>query len=208
LLFKLQRLLQRILGTNSDNDFPRSRDSHYILQAILPNIRDFDLFYERICEDSLEFTPSADLKIAYSYQIDRYVNYFYDNKRFVHAMPGIIENYRIAFTNEPLLLPDARLHQLLYFQDQLMLIDARIPYRPGNQPDTLALETKVGPLKLPTVEESKRPFLAKGFRDHAGRMLWYESEVNQHLRFLVNPKALQDLLEQAHRQINLSKHQP
>jgi hypothetical protein len=35
-------------------------------------------------------------------------------------------------------------------------------------------------------------------------MLWYESEVNQHLRFLVDPQGLKNLIDEAHRQFNLS----
>ena len=204
MLFRFRDFIRRLFPPVSSNDFPRSRDAHYFLQAILPNIRDFDLFQERIHEESLNFTPSSDLGFAYRDQINRFENYAFDETRFVHSMPGIMEGYRIAFTKEELLLPDARLHQLLYYQDKLILIDARLPYRPGLHPDSPPLETKVGPIHLPSGDDALKPFLTIGYRDHAGRMVWYESEVNQHIRFLVDPQGLKDLIDEAHRQFNLS----
>jgi len=203
-LLAFRDFLRKLFRPVSANDFPRSRDAHYFLQAILPNFRDFDLFYERIREESLHFTPCSDLSFAYRDRIDRFAKYAFDESRFVHAMPGIMEGYRIAFTKEGLLLPDARLHQLLYYQDQLILINARLPYRPGFDPDTPPLETMVGPIHLPIGMDAQKPFLTIGYRDHAGRMLWYESEVNQHLRFLVDPQGLKNLIDEAHRQFNLS----
>jgi hypothetical protein len=90
------------------------------------------------------------------------------------------------------------LHQLLYFKDQLVLVDAKInPMDPDGTVDNApALVTPVGNLDWP---HPKAPQVrsVQGFRDAQGRRLSLHNEVNLHLRFLVNPALFKELVQAA-----------
>lgn len=183
---------------SAPKDFPRSRDVHYIPRLLLANLPEFRHFDEEWQEQSLSFTPCGDLHLAYESEIASFENYEYHTERFVHSMPGLVDEYRVAFTNRHLITRHARLHQLLYFRDRLVLIDAKInPLEPeGKVDETEHQATPVGNLPWPHPKAPNIPSI-QGFRDAQGRRLSLHNEVNLHLRFLVNPALFQELVEAA-----------
>jgi hypothetical protein len=113
-------------------------------------------------------------------------------------MPGLVDDFRVAFSGRRILTKHSRLHQLLYFKDQLVLVDAKInPMDPDGTVDNApALVTPVGNLDWP---HPKAPQVrsVQGFRDAQGRRLSLHNEVNLHLRFLVNPALFKELVRAA-----------
>jgi hypothetical protein len=113
-------------------------------------------------------------------------------------MPGLIEDFRVAFSGRRILTKHARLHQLLYFRNSLVLVDAKINSMDpdGTVDEAPALVTPVGNLDWP---HPKAPQVrsVQGFRDAQGRRLSLHNEVNLHLRFLVNPALFKELVRAA-----------
>ena len=118
-----------IFGTggrhSAPKDFPRSRDVHYVPRLLLANLPEFKHFDEEWDEQSLSLTPSGDLHAAFETELPPFESYEYHPERFVHSMPGLVEDFRVAFTNRRILTRHARMHQLLYFKDQLVMVDAK-----------------------------------------------------------------------------------
>jgi hypothetical protein len=166
-----------------------------LLLANLPEFRHFD---EEWDEQSLSLTPSGDLHAAFETELLLFESYEYHPERFVHSMPGLVEGFRVAFTNRRILTRHTRMHQLLYFKDQLVLVDAKINSMDpdGTVDEAPALVTPVGNLDWP---HPKAPQVrsVQGFRDAQGRRLSLHNEVNLHLRFLVNPALFKELVQAA-----------
>jgi hypothetical protein len=183
---------------SAPKDFPRSRDVHYVPRLLLANLPEFKHFDEEWDEQSLSLTPSGDLHAAFETELLPFESYEYHPERFVHSMPGLVEDFRVAFTNRRILTRHARMHQLLYFKDQLVLVDAKI--NPMDTDGTVAeaphLETPVGNLDWP---HPKAPQVraVQGFRDAQGRRLSLHNEVNLHLRLLANPGLFKELVQAA-----------
>lgn len=180
---------------SSPKDFPRSRDVHYIPRLLLANLPEFRHFDEEWEEQTRSFTPCGDLHLAFETEIAAFETYEYHPERLVHSMPGLVDGYRVAFTNRRLITRHARMHQLLYFKDRLVLIDAKInPLEPdGTVDETIHQATPVGNLLWPHPKAPEVPEV-QGFRDAQGRRLSLHNEVNLHLRFLVNPALFQELV--------------
>ena len=106
-----------IFGTggrhSAPKDFPRSRDVHYVPRLLLANLPEFKHFDEEWDEQSLSLTPSGDLRAAFETELPPFESYEYHPERFVHSMPGLVEDFRVAFTNRRILTRHARMHQLL-----------------------------------------------------------------------------------------------
>jgi len=179
-------------------DFPRSKDVHYIPRLLLANLPEFRHFDEEWEEQTLAFTPCGDLHAALETGFRPFETYEYDPERYVHSMPGLVEDFRVAFTNRRILTRHARMHQLLYFKGQLVLVDAKINSMDpdGTVDEAPALVTPVGNLDWP---HPKAPQVrsVQGFRDAQGRRLSLHNEVNLHLRFLVNPALFKELVRAA-----------
>ena len=183
---------------SAPKDYPRSRDVHYIPRLLLANLPEFRHFDEEWEEQNLSFTPCGDLHAAFETELLPFESYEYDPERFVHSMPGLVDDFRVAFSGRRILTKHSRLHQLLYFKDQLVLVDAKInPMDPDGSVDNApALVTPVGNLDWP---HPKAPQVrsVQGFRDAQGRRLSLHNEVNLHLRFLVNPALFKELVQAA-----------
>jgi hypothetical protein len=183
---------------SAPKDFPRSRDVHYVPRLLLANLPEFKHFDEEWDEQSLSLTPSGDLHAAFETELLPFESYEYHPERFVHSMPGLVEGFRVAFTNRRILTRHARMHQLLYFKDQLVLVDAKINSMDpdGTVDEAPALVTPVGNLDWP---HPKAPQVraVQGFRDAQGRRLSLHNEVNLHLRLLANPGLFKELVQAA-----------
>jgi len=179
-------------------DFPRSKDVHYIPRLLLANLPEFRHFDEEWEEQTLAFTPCGDLHAALETGIRPFETYEYDPERFVHSMPGLIEDFRVAFSGRRILTKHARLHQLLYFRNSLVMVDAKINSMAldGTIDGETHLATPVGSLSWPNPTGPSVPAV-QGFRDALGRRLSLHNEVNLHLRFLVNPALFKELVQAA-----------
>jgi hypothetical protein len=165
---------------------------------LLTNLQEFRHFDEVWEEQTLAFTPCGDLHAALETGFRPFETYEYDPERYVHSMPGLIEDFRVAFSGRRILTKHARLHQLLYFRNSLVLVDAKINSMDpdGTVHEAPALVTPVGNLDWP---HPKAPQVrsVQGFRDALGRRLSLHNEVNLHLRFLVNPALFKELVQAA-----------
>jgi len=183
---------------SAPKDFPRSRDVHYVPRLLLANLPEFKHFDEEWGEQNLSFTPCGDLHAAFETELLPFESYEYHPEHFVHSMPGLVEYFRVAFTNRRILTRHTRMHQLLYFKNQLVLVDAKInPMDPdGTVDEAPALVTPVGNLDWP---HPKAPQVrsVQGFRDAQGRRLSLHNEVNLHLRYLANPGLFKELVQAA-----------
>jgi len=175
-----------------------------LLLANLPEFRHFDEEWE---EQTLAFTPCGDLHAALETGIQPFKSYEYDPQRFVHSMPGPVDEMRVAFSGRRILTKHSRSHQLLYFKDQLVLVDAKI--NPMDTDGAVAeaphLETPVGNLDWP---HPKAPQVraVQGFRDAQGRRLSLHNEVNLHLRYLANPGLFKELVRAAAQSLTTKGH--
>jgi len=189
----------RLRGTGATRkDFLRSKDVHYIPRLLLTNLQEFRHFDEVWEESSFSFSPCGDLHAAFETGIQPFESYEYDPQRFVHSMPGPVDEMRVAFSGRRILTKHARLHQLLYFKDQLVLVDAKINSMAldGTIDGETHLATPVGSLSWPNPTGPSVP-VVQGFRDALGRRLSLHNEVNLHLRFLVNPALFKELVQAA-----------
>ena len=183
---------------SAPKDYPRSRDVHYIPRLLLANLPEFRHFDEEWDEQNLSFTPCGDLHAGFETELLPFESYEYDPECFVHSMPGLVDDFRVAFSGRRILTKHARLHQLLYFRNSLVLVDAKINSMDpdGTVDEAPALVTPVGNLDWP---HPKAPQVrsVQGFRDAQGRRLSLHNEVNLHLRFLVNPALFKELVRAA-----------
>ena len=183
---------------SAPKDYPRSRDVHYIPRLLLANLQEFRHFDEEWDEQNLSFTPCGDLHAAFETELLPFESYEYDPERFVHSMPGLVDDFRVAFSGRRILTKHARLHQLLYFRNSLVMVDAKINSMAldGTIDGETHLATPVGSLSWPNPTGPSVP-VVQGFRDALGRRLSLHNEVNLHLRFLVNPALFKELVQAA-----------
>jgi hypothetical protein len=183
---------------STPKDFPRSRDVHYVPRLLLANLPEFKHFDEEWDEQSLSLTPSGDLHAAFETELLPFESYEYHPERFVHSMPGLVDDFRVAFTNRRILTRHARMHQLLYFKDQLVMVDAKInPMDPdGTVDEAPKLLTPVGAMDWPH-PNAPQVRSVQGFRDAQGRRLSLHNEVNLHLRYLASPGLFKELVQVA-----------
>lgn len=195
------------MGRKSGNkDFPRSRDVHYIPRLLLTNTSVFQQFADEWSKQTESFIPCEDLLEAYQTEISPFENYEYHTKRFVHSMPGQVTHYRVAFTHTRLITKLARMHQLIYFRERLVLIDAKMNAQATdgtleNQPQ---LPTPYGNLRFPHPKAPEIPSF-QGFRDSKGRWLALHHDVNLHLRFLVNPALFAEMVQTANQDLLMTR---
>lgn len=129
--FKLEQLLPFLQGKKS-KDFPRSKDSKFINKLILANRPDFGILRDSLKVKVPEFNFCTSLRNAYSETLQPYETYTYDPQRLIHSIPGLIDGFRVAFTRHPLLVQSAKYHQLLYYRNELWMVDARIRHSVQN----------------------------------------------------------------------------
>ena len=152
--FKLEQLLPFLQG-KKPKDFPRSKDSKFINKLILANRPDFGLMRDSLALKTPAFSPCTSLLDAYAETLKHYETYTYDPQRLVHSIPGLIDGFRVAFTRHPLLVQSAKYHQLLYFKNELWMVDARIRHSVQNHMgQTRYFATLVGDLTPPPPRNS------------------------------------------------------
>lgn len=147
--FKLEQLLPFLQG-KKPKDFPRSKDSKFINKLILANHPDFGMLRDSLKVKVPEFNFCTSLRDAYSETLKPYETYTYDPQSLVHSIPGLIDGFRVAFTRHPLLVQSAKYHQLLYYKNELWMVDARIRHSVQNpMGQTRYFATLVGDLTPP-----------------------------------------------------------
>lgn len=190
-------LLIEKLGNILNNRPSRTRrrteddnDTRHLSKSVLYHYHEIRQYGLKIPSLRHNLQDLPDLEKRFNETLASFLELDIANPAFSKTIPGIRPDIVHAFTRQDLLTTYAKRHQLIYFRDRLLVINAKLSRLPmDTDKDRLVINTLAGPI---------RPFIPgkQGYciQDN-GSILHCFEDVNLHLRYLINPEAYQTMLQ-------------